>query len=303
MSLTGKKILVTGAGGFLGEHVVARLKAVGISEDNIVAHSRNSGNLLDPSECEKVAQGSQIVIHLAGITGGISFHHDNAARIYEENRAMGMNVIVAAQKSGAEKFVMAGSLTEYGVSAPLPLREDTLWDGEPKPMHAPYARAKRALLVEATKRRAKGLQSAHLLLASMYGPGEKDDFVIPALIRRMTEAKEKQLPSVPVMGTGNDTRDFLYVDDAAEAIVLAAEKYDSDIPVNIASGKETTIRDLALTIARLVGYGGKVEFDNQPESAERVAADITRAKEWGWSPATSLEKGLLKTIEWHRMNS
>ena len=299
MSHTGKKILVTGAGGFLGEHVVARLKAVGIREENIVAHSRNSGNLLDPSECEKAAENAQIVIHLAGITGGIAFHREHPTRIYEENLTMGMNVITAARAAGVEKFVMAGSLTEYGMNAPVPLREETLWDGEPKPVHAPYARAKRALLTEATQLRAEGLQSAHLLFASMYGPGENDDFVIPALIKKMSAAKKDKLPNVSVMGTGNDTRDFLYVEDAAEAIVFAAEKYDSDMPLNIASGKETTIRDLALTIARLVGYGGEVVFESKAGEISRSWADISRSKELGWSPATSLEDGLRKAIDRH----
>ena len=302
MPLDKKNILVTGAHGFLGCAVLARLKMRGIPEEHIAAPTRESADLRTVEVCERIAAGIDVVIHLAGITGGVAFHRDNASRIYEENLAMGMNIIAAAGKGGVQKFVMAGSLTEYGIHAPVPFREETLWDGEPKPAHAPYARAKRALLIEARKQRAHGLQSAHLLLASMYGPGEKSDFVIPALIRKITAAKDERTPSVLERGTGAATRDFLYVDDAAEAIVMAAEKYDSDEPLNVASGKETSIRELAFTIGRLVGYEGTIEFDGRSDSRERVVADITRAREWGWSPTADLETGLRATIEWHSKN-
>ena len=300
MTLNQKNILVTGARGFVGSAVLARLAAQGVPKQNIVAHSQEIGDLRSIEECRKAVHGVHIVIHLAGITGGVAFHREHAERIYEENLAMGLNIIAAARKSGAEKFVMAGSLTEYGIHAPLPLREETLWDGEPKPAHAAYARAKRALLTEAGKLRSKGLQSAHLLLASMYGPGEKSDFVIPALIQKMIAARDSKLPNVTVMGTGNDTRDFLYVDDAAEAIVMAAGTHDSAEPMNIASGKETSIRDLAFTIGRLIGYEGKIVFEAKRKEVSRSWADISRAKkELGWSPATDLETGLRATIEWH----
>ena len=299
MQLKNKTILLTGGQGFVGTAVLARLKEVGVSEGDIRVHTRQMGDLREEKICREVVKGIHTIIHLAGVTGGIHFHRENAESIYEDNLAMGLNLLSVAREAGVEKFVMAGSLMEYGVSAPVPFREETLWDGEPRPAHAAYARAKREILKEAKKQRREGLQSAHLLLASMYGPGEKDDFVIPKLIKKIMIAKEENIPQMIERGTGASTRDFLYVEDAAEAIVVAVDSYDADEPLNIASGKEMSIKDLAFTIGRLVGYDGEVVFDNTPDTPDRFVADITRANAWGWAPKTDLEDGLTATIAWH----
>ncbi|MBI5456413.1 NAD-dependent epimerase/dehydratase family protein [Candidatus Kaiserbacteria bacterium] len=299
MELRDKKILLTGARGFVGRAVCARLQSIGVPEKNIALHSSEKGDLRTKEAAREAVRGAHIIIHLAGITGGILFHRDNANRIYEDNFLMGMNMLGAARESGAEKFVMAGSLTEYGMDAALPLSEDSLWSGDPKPQHAAYARAKREILLEAKKQRAQGLESAHLLLASMYGPGERDDFVIPKLIKKIAAAKREDKPQLLEQG-GASTRDFLFVEDAARAILAAAESYDSDTPLNIASGIEVSIRDLALLIGKIIGYEGVMQFESVAERPDRVVADIRRAKkELGWTPLVDLETGLRATIAWH----
>ena len=299
MQLKNKTILLTGGRGFVGGAVFAQLKVVGVSESDIRVYDRAMGDLREEGACREAVKGIHTIVHLAGVTGGIHFHRENAESIYEDNLTMGLNLLSAAHAAGVEKFLMAGSLMEYGMSAPIPFREETLWDGEPRPAHAAYARAKREILKEATRRRHEGLQSAHLLLASMYGPGEKDDFVIPKFIKKIMTAKKENVPQITERGTGASTRDFLFVKDAAEAIVMAADSYDADEPLNIASGKETSIKELATTIGRLVGYEGKIVFDGSSEKSERIVANITCAKEWGWSPQVDLREGLRSTIKWH----
>jgi GDP-L-fucose synthase len=301
MDLRDKKILVTGARGFVGTAVVARLKARGVPASHIFTPAREAGDLRTAAVCEKAASGADVVIHLAGVTGGVTFHREHPGSIFYDNLIMGVRLMEAARRAGAQKFVTAGSMAEYPTAAPIPYKEKNLWDGYPDSVHAPYAVAKTMLMVQALSYRAEyGFNAVHLLLTSMYGPGEKDDFVIPSLIRRMREAARAGAPSVEVWGTGKPTRDFLYVEDAAEAIILAAERYDSGEPVNIGSGVETSIRDLAAAIARLTGFAGEVRFDAaKPDGSPRRVADVARARGFGFRAATDLESGLRATIAWH----
>ncbi len=303
MELQGKKILITGGGGFLGTAMQARLKARGIPENNIYVPREEEGDLRIAEVCDRAVRGMDVVIHLAGVTGGVTFHRARPGSIFYDNLIMGVQCMDAARRAGVEKFVTAGSVAEYPSTAAVPFEEATLWDGYPDLVHAPYAVAKTMLLAQAQAYRAQyGFNGIHLLLTSMYGPGEKGDFVIPALIGRMEEAVEKGESSVAVWGTGNATRDFLYVEDAAEGIVRAAEQYDMPEPANLASGKETAIRDLAKTIARLVGYKGEIVFDpTKPDGAPRRVVGIRRAREsFGFVPMSGLEDGLRATIAWHR---
>ncbi len=304
MNLCGKKILVTGAQGFVGTAVVASLKSRGVLDENLLLPSFGEYDLRTREACEEVMAGVDVVIHLAGVTGGVTFHRAHPGSIFYDNLIIGVRLMEAARKAGVKKFLTAGSMAEYPATAPLPYKEETLWDGYPDLVHAPYAVAKTMLLAQAQAYRVQyGFNAIHLLLTSMYGPGEKDDFVIPSLIRRMVDAKRRGESFVEVWGTGKPTRDFLYVEDAAEAIVGAAERCDSPEPVNIGSGIETPIHALATTIARLVGFSGEVRFDpTKPDGAPRRAADTSRARVFGFSPRTDLESGLRMTIAWHLQN-
>lgn len=302
MELKNKKILVTGAHGFVGTAVVDALKSRGIAEENLSLPRFEDCDLRTREACEKAVTGADVVIHLAGVTGGVTFHRAHPGRIFYDNLIAGVRLMEAARRVGVKKFVTAGSMAEYPAAAAIPYEEKTLWDGYPDLVHAPYAIAKTMLLVQGQAYRNEyGFNAAHLLLTSMYGPGEGTDFVIPSLIGRIREAQEKGEAQVVVWATGKPTRDFLYVADAAEAIVLAAERYESSEPVNIGSGVETSVANLASTIARLTGFTGEVRFDpTKPDGSPRRVADTARAKGFGFQAATDLESGLRGTIAWHK---
>ena len=298
-----KKILVTGAAGFLGNHIVAYLKKRGIDESNILTPRSAEYDLRKRADCERAVAGRDLVIHAAGITGNAEFHKAHPADIFYENLTMGVELMEAARKAGVKKFVTIGSATEYPNNAPLPFKEENLWIGPVESMHAPYTVAKKMLLAQGQAYRAQYQWNAiHLLLTNMYGPGEKKDGgPIPSLIVRTAQAKVSNEATITVWGTGRATRDFLYVEDAAEAIVLAAEKYDGGEPVNIGSGYEISIREVAESIASEMQFKGRLEFDaTKPEGLPRRMLDVSRAeREFGFRAATSFKEGLRKTIAAH----
>jgi GDP-L-fucose synthase len=304
MDLRDKKILVTGGGGFLGRHVVQTLKARGVPEKNIVVPLREEHDLRRADACHAVTRGVHVVIHLAGITGDGQFHRERPGEIFFDNFTMGVELMEAARKNGVRKFVTAGSITEYPERAPLPYREENLWTGAVEELHEAYSIAKAMLLVQGQAYRAQyAFDAIHLLLTNMYGPGEETvrGFVITNIVRRILEARRNGAPSITLWGTGEPTRDFIYVKDAAEAFVAAAERYSKPEPVNIGSGWEISIRELATTTAKLMGFVGKIRWDvSRPEGQSRRILDPGRAEhEFGFRARTALEDGLRETIAWH----
>ncbi len=303
LDLKTQKMLITGGHGFAGRHLLARLRKMGVPAENVFAPAREEADLRRFSDCERAVKGRDVVIHLAGTTGGGDFHKEHPGQIFYDNAIMGIELMEAARKAGVKKFVMAGSATEYPVSAPVPYKEEDVWNGFPEEGHAAYSIAKRTILMQGQAYQAEyGLGSVHLLLANMYGPfAETNSGPVPALIGRIREARESGKPEVLVWGTGNATRDFIYVEDAAEAIVAAAERYEKPDPVNIGSGREVSIKTLAETIARLMGFKGVLRFDPSRISDEtRRFLDVSKAeREFGFKARTSFEEGLQKTIEWY----
>jgi GDP-L-fucose synthase len=308
MDLKSKKILLTGGAGFLGSHVVKKLLDCGVRRENIFVPRSRELDLRDKKNCERVVLGQNLVIHLAGITGDTEFHRENPAKIFYDNLMMGVELMEAARLTGVEKFVTIGSATEYPENAPLPMSEENLWIGFPEAVHAPYTVAKKMLLVQAQAyRKQYSFNAIHLLLTNMYGPGKEaaKGFVITNIIKRVLEAERSGKNEIEVWGTGKPTRDFLYVEDAAEGIVLAAEKYDKPEPVNLGSGWEVSIKEIAETICGLMNFKGKIRWDiEKPDGQLRRMLDTGRAeREFGFRPRTSLENGLRATIEWQRNNA
>jgi GDP-L-fucose synthase len=241
--------------------------------------------------------------------GGIGANRDNPGRFFYENAVMGIELMEQARRQGVAKYVQVGTVCAYPKFTPVPFSEANLWDGYPEETNAPYGLAKKMLLVQAQAYRAQyGLHAIYLLPANMYGPGDNFDLqtshVIPALIRKCVEASERQDPALPVWGTGRPTREFLYVDDAARAILLAAERYDQPDPVNIGTSREISIRELVETITRLTGFRGRLEWDaSKPDGQPRRKLDVERARrEFGFTAEVQLEEGLRQTIEWYRAN-
>ncbi|HUX35680.1 MAG TPA: NAD-dependent epimerase/dehydratase family protein [Candidatus Paceibacterota bacterium] len=301
--LTDKKILVTGGRGFLGSHIVKKLIERGVQPENIFSPSSSELDLRKPEDCESAVRGKEIIIHAAGITGDSQFHRDHPADIFYGNLIMGMELMEAAHRENVEKFVAIGSATEYPKSANMPFSEKEIWEGLPEPVHAPYALAKRALMAQGQAYRAQyGFHAIHLIMTSVYGDGARDESgPIPSLIKRIISAQRSGEDSVVVWGTGKPMRDFLYVDDAAEGIVLAAEKYDNPDPVNLGSGREISIKDAVGLIAEIIGFKGNLVFDaTKPDGQMRRVLDISRAEQqFGFLAKTSLEEGLRKTIKWY----
>lgn len=302
-NLQYKKILVTGGTGFLGQHIVRNLLARGVPQKNIFTPKSEDLDLRKRENCRKAVAGRNVVIHTAGITGNVELHKNHPARIFYDNLMMGVELMEAARVSGVEKFVTIGSATEYPNNARLPYREEDLWIGPVEENHAPYTIAKKMLLVEAQAyRKQYGLNAIHLLLTNMYGPGEHEDGgPIPSMIRRVADAKKNGRNFMEIWGTGKPTRDFLYVEDAAEGIILAAEKYDKEEPVNLGSGYEISIKEVAETIMRVMNFTGQLKFDaSKPDGLMRRLLDASRAeREFGFRAMTDFEKGLKKTVTYH----
>lgn len=307
MELRNKKILVTGGNGFLGTYVLKKLVERGVPVGNIRAPRSSEYNLLERGACEEVVDGIEIVIHLAAVVGGIGANRAHPGRFFYENALMGIQLMEAARRAGVEKFVTVGTICSYPKFTPVPFEEDDLWNGYPEETNAPYGLAKKMLLVQGQAYRAEyGFNSVHLLQVNLYGPGDNFDLesshVIPALIRKFDEALSRGTPFVDVWGTGKQTREFLYAEDAAEGIVRATESYDKPEPVNIGSGEEISIRDLAEMVARLTGFAGEIRWDvSKPDGQPRRLLDVSRAEEeFGFRAATYFEEGVRRTIEWYR---
>jgi GDP-L-fucose synthase len=300
-----KKIVVTGGAGFLGSRVVAKLKERG-AIDVFVPRSRDY-DLVQHDDIVRLYGDTQpdIVIHLAGRVGGIGANRVNSGKFFYDNLMMGVQLMELARQTGVAKFVAVGTICAYPKFTPVPFKEENLWDGYPEETNAPYGLAKKMLLVQSQAYRLQyGFNSIYLLPVNLYGPGDNFDLdtshVIPAIIRKCIEAIRQQRNEIVLWGTGNPTREFLYVDDAAEGILLATEKYDASDPVNLGSGQEMTIRELAGMICRLTGFTGKLVWDStRPDGQPRRRLDTSRAYElFGFRASTSLESGIRNTINW-----
>ncbi|MBK9945386.1 MAG: GDP-L-fucose synthase [Kouleothrix sp.] len=301
-----KRVLVTGGSGFLGSHVVAVLKHHGLQDAQISIPRRATDDLRRWEVCQRVVEGQDVVIHMAASVGGIGINREKPGEFFYDNLMMGVQLIEAARQAGVAKFVSLGTICAYPKITPIPFREENLWDGYPEETNAPYGLAKKMLLVQGQAYRQQyGFQSIYLLPVNLYGPGDNFDprssHVIPALIKKCVEAIEAGAPAIEVWGDGSPTREFLYVEDAARGIVLAAERYDGAEPVNLGSGLEISIRDLIETIARLTGFQGDIVWDtSKPNGQPRRQLDVQRAEQlFGFRATTLFEEGLRRTIDWY----
>ncbi|NLB00663.1 MAG: GDP-L-fucose synthase [Methanomicrobiales archaeon] len=300
-----KRVLVTGGAGFLGSVLVERLE--GISAEEIRVPRSRDLDLRRWDDCVEAVEDVDIVIHLAARVGGIGYNMANPGSLFYDNAVMGIQLMEAARQASVEKFVAVGTICAYPKFTPVPFREEDLWNGYPEETNAPYGLAKKMLLVQAQAYRQQyGFNAVYLLPVNLYGPGDNFDpassHVIPALIKKFVEAVESDAESVEVWGTGAASREFLYVDDAAEGIALAAERYDKPDPVNLGAGFEITIRDLATLIGGIVGFTGEIVWDTEkPDGQPRRCLDVSRAeREFGFRAKTGFEDGLRATIEWYR---
>lgn len=302
-----KRVLVTGGAGFLGSFVVKKLQGRGC-KDIFVPRSRDY-DLVDNEDCKRVYVDSRpdIVIHLAARVGGIGANRENPGKFFYDNLMMGVQMMEVGRRAGIEKFVAIGTICAYPKFTNLPFKEENLWDGYPEETNAPYGLAKKMLLVQSKAYREQyGFNSIFLLPVNIYGPCDNFDLqtshVIPAVIRKCIAAFERKEPSVTVWGTGKPTREFLYVEDCAEGIILASESYSKSEPVNLGAGFEISIKNLIELIAKLTHFTGEIVWDTaKPDGQPRRCLDITRAKEeFGFIAKTPLEEGLRKTIEWYR---
>ncbi len=304
MDLAGKRVLLTGGAGFLGAFVAPMLEAQGALLT--IPRSRDH-DLTDQAAVAELftAARPDVVVHLAAEVGGIGANRANPGRYFYANMAMGLHLVEASRRHGVVKFVQVGTVCAYPKHTPVPFREDDLWEGYPEETNAPYGVAKKALLVMLQSYREQyGLNGVYLLPANLYGPGDNFDLesshVIPALIRKFVAARDAGASEVEVWGTGTPSREFLYVEDAARAIVLATERYDDPEPVNIGTGREVPIRELVGLIRELTGYRGEIRWDtSRPDGQPRRSLDTSRARErFGFEAAMPLEEGLRRTIAW-----
>lgn len=301
-----KKILVTGAHGFLGKHLVKNLtEKHRVPKENLFLPTIRNLDLRKWENCQKAVKNQDIIIHLAAITGNTKFHQLNPGKIFYDNIMMGVQLMEAARQAGIKKFVGIGSATEYPETMSVPFKENELWNGYPEEIHAPYSFAKKMLLVQAQAYRQQyNFNAIHLLLTNMYGPemNLEQDYVISSLIARIAEAKKAGKKIIEVWGTGKPTRDFLYIEDAVDGILLAAEKYNKPEPVNVGSGQEISIKNLVTILCGLMNFRGKIIWDSsKPNGQLRRLLDINRAKkEFGFKPKTAIEDGLFKTINYEK---
>jgi GDP-L-fucose synthase len=300
------KVVVTGGAGFLGRCVTQRLRDYSRGEV-IVPRSRDY-DLVEGKEVERLLDDTRpdMVIHLAAVVGGIGHNQKNPGRFFYDNLMMGTQLIEQSRRRGVKKFVAIGTVCAYPKFTPVPFCEDDLWNGYPEETNAPYGLAKKMMLVQAQSYRAQyGFNAIFLLPANLYGPGDNFDLetshVIPALIRKCLEARRTGARVVEAWGTGNVSREFLYVEDCADGIVKAARDYDEASPVNLGTGSEILIRDLARMIAQMTGFDGEIKWQpNKPDGQPRRRLDVSRACEkFGFRAQTSLEEGLKKTIAWY----
>jgi GDP-L-fucose synthase len=302
-----KKVLVTGGAGFLGSFIVEKLiKERGVDLGRVRVPRSKEMDLRKWENCVKAVKGVDIVIHLAAKVGGIGFNRKFPATLFYDNTMMGIQLMEAARLEGVQKLVAIGTVCAYPKYTPVPFREEDLWNGYPEETNAPYGIAKKILLVQAQAYRQQyGFNAVFLLPVNLYGPRDNFDpessHVIPALIKKMADAKLEGKSEVVVWGTGKASREFLYVEDAAEGILLAAEKYDEPDPINLGSGEEIAIKGLVDLIAELTGYKGKIVWDtSKPDGQPRRCLETEKAKEeFGFEAKTDFKEGLKRTIEWY----
>ncbi len=302
-----RRVLVTGGGGFLGRSLLARLAEEGAG--SVVAPRSSEVDLRDRAAIRRCLAEAKpdLVIHAAAVVGGIGANRSHPGRFFYENALMGIELIEAARRAGVPKLVCLGTICAYPKHTPAPFREEALWNGYPEETNAPYGLAKKMLLVQLQAYRAEyGFDGIYLLPVNLYGPHDNFDLetshVIPAMIRRFLEAKEANAGEVVLWGDGSPTREFLYVDDAAGGILRAAEAYDGSEPVNLGSGEEISIADLAALVSGETGYSGRVRWDpTKPNGQPRRKLDVSRAAAlFGWRATTPLSEGLRRTVEWYR---
>ncbi|HDY72635.1 MAG TPA: GDP-L-fucose synthase [bacterium] len=305
--LTNKKILVTGGAGFLGNFIIDQLLQRGASREDIFIPRFEEYDLRKMENCLQVVKNQDIVIHLAAKVGGIGYSRKNPGQMFYDTAVMGIQLMEAARQSNVGKFVVIGSVCAYPKFALTPFKEENLWDGYPEETNAPYGIAKRALLAQAQAYRNQyGFNAIYLLLVNLYGPGDnfhpQSSHVIPALIKKISEAKKDGKNYIEVWGTGKATREFLYVKDAAEGILLAAEKYNKGEPVNIGTGYEISIKELVRLICKLMDFKGEIHWDStKPDGQLRRCLNTKKAeKEFGFKAATPLKEGLKKTINCYK---
>ena len=305
-NLISKRVVVTGGSGFLGSHLVERLRMSGCS--NVFAPAHKELDLTRNDDVERLFEEHkpEVLIHGAAVVGGIGANRANPGRFFYENAIMGIQLIESARRHGVEKTVVLGTICAYPKFTPVPFREEDLWNGYPEETNAPYGLAKKMMLVQCQAYREQyGMNAVFLLPVNLYGPRDNFDLqsshVIPALIRKCVEAIQEGREEIVLWGDGSPTREFLYVDDAVDGIILAAEKYDKPDPVNLGSGMEISIRDLAAMIAEMTGFKGNIVWDtNQPNGQPRRCLAVSKAeKEFGFKAATPFETGLRKTIDWY----
>lgn len=301
-----KKILVTGGAGFLGNFVVEKLLKQGMPKKNITIPRSKDCDLTKWGNCQKVVKNQDIVIHLAAIVGGIGYNQKIPGQMFYDNLMMGSQLMEAARQVGVEKFVSIGTICAFPKHTPIPFKESDLWNGYPEETNAPYGLAKKMLLVQAQAYRQQyDFNAIYLLPVNLYGPGDnfnpESSHVIPALIKKVADAQKTGQKYIDVWGTGNASREFLYVEDCAEGIVLATEKYNKPGPVNLGANREIRIRDLVKTICRIMNFKGEIRWDfSKPDGQPRRMVDATLAKkEFGFKAKTNFEIGLKKTINWY----
>ena len=304
--LENKNISITGGNGFLGQYLIKRLEKRNCKKISIVDHKKY--NLVNNNDVKRMYQDQKpdVVFHLAAVVGGIEINQKNPGKFFYENAMINLQIIHEGYLNKVKKIISTGTVSAYPANAPLPFAEKNIWDGFPEEANAPYGIAKRIMHVQSSSyKKQYGFNSILLLLTNLFGP--KDNFnpdsshVIAALIKRFYDAKIKKQKEVIVWGDGNATRDFCYVDDVAEGIILAAEKYNKSDPVNLASGNETAIKEIALLVKKKIGYQGNIVWDaNKPSGPPRRFVDISKAKkEFGYCTNTTLEEGINKTIDWY----
>jgi GDP-L-fucose synthase len=306
LDLARKRILLTGGAGFLGGWVAKTLHAHGVPDGHVRIPRSRDLDLTKWANCQRAVEGQDIVIHLAGKVGGIGFNREKPGELFYDNLMMGVQLMEAARQAGVQKFVAVGTVCAYPKHTPVPFAESALWDGYPEETNAPYGLAKKMLLVQARAYREQyGFNAIYLLPVNLYGPGDNFDpassHVVPALIKKVAEARERRADYIDVWGTGSASREFLYVEDAAHGIVLAAERYEGGDPVNLGMGREITIKNLVTTICGVMQYEGEIRWDaSKPDGQPRRMLDTTRAASaFGFTAGTDFETGLRRTIEWY----
>ena len=306
MELQTKKILVTGGAGFLGNFVVEKLLARGVSKKNIFIPRSKDMDLRKWENCQKVVKGQDIIIHLAAVVGGIGYNQKIPGQMFYDNLMMGTQLIESARIAGVKKFVAIGTICAYPKHTPVPFAEASLWHGYPEETNAPYGLAKKMLLVQSQAYRQQyDFNSIYLLPVNLYGPGDNfnpdSSHVIPALIKKVADAKNNKQKYIEVWGTGNASREFLYVDDCAEGIVLATERYNKPDPINLGAGREIKIKGLVETICKLMKFNGEIRWDSsKPDGQPRRMLDTRLAKkEFGFKASTNFKTGLKETINWY----